>query len=702
MRPEDEAPQGGDAHEVPLRATERYRNREVEQVEFDLRVLALAADEDRALLERVLFLSISASNEDEFFQKRVGGLLDQVEGGAASTSADEQTPSAQLAAVRDRVAVLLAEQARRYADLRLALAKEGVEILDHGDLDEAERAALAERFQEQVFPVLTPLAVDPGRPFPFISNLSLNLAVVLQDEGSSERHLARVKIPATLPRFVPADEDQARLVPVEQVVAAHLHSLFPGMQLVEHAAFRVTRNADPELREQEADDLLATIEEWLLQRRFGRVVRLELAPGMSDWVRDRLIRELDISSDEVVVVDAPLDLAGLGSLHDLPRPDLKLPAWEPVQPPALLRLGPDQSAAIFDAVDGGDVLVHHPYESFEGSVQTFVSAAACDPQVVAIKVTIYRTSESEAGIVDALVRAVESGKQAVALIELKARFDEQANIDRARRLEEAGVHVVYGLVGLKTHTKTVLVVRSEGGRLRRYAHVGTGNYNPKTARLYEDIGVLTAAEDVGADVSELFNVLTGYSRQERWRRLLVAPRGLRDRVLELIEREAGHPDGHIVLKVNNLVDAGITEALYAASQKGCRIDLVVRTLCGLQPGVPGLSETIRVRSILGRFLEHSRLWRFGSAGRGFDYFIGSADLMPRNLDRRMEAVLPVTDERARERLEQILDLALRDDVGAWELHHERGWHKVETREGVSLQEGLMAAATGRAEAAAQT
>ena len=673
----------------------RYRNREVEQVEFDLRVLALAADEERPLLERAQFLAISASNEDEFFQKRVGGLLDQIEGGGASTSPDALSPAAQLAAVRERVAVLVAEQARRYADLRKALADEGVELLDHADLDQAECEVLRRRFDEQIFPVLTPLAVDPGRPFPFISSLSLNLAVVLSDEGSGARRLARVKIPGSLPRFVSAAEHTHRLVPVEQVVAAHLETLFPGMRLEEHAAFRVTRNADPELREQDADDLLATIEEWLLQRRFGRVVRLEIEPCMSEWVRRRLIQELEIGATEVIVSDAPLDLAGLRSLHDLARPDLKTDPWEPVHPPRLRDLPPDRPSAVFDAVGERDVLVHHPYESFEASVQTFVTAAAADPDVVAIKVTIYRTSESERGMVDALVRAVESGKQAVALIELKARFDEQANIERARRLEEAGVHVVYGLLGLKTHTKTVLVVREEAGVLRRYAHVGTGNYNPKTARQYEDLGVLTADPAVGADVAELFNVLTGYSRQERWRRLLVAPRGLRRRVLELIERESGEPDGHIVLKVNNLVDAEVIEALYAASQRGCTVDLVVRTLCGLRPGVAGLSGRIRVRSILGRFLEHSRLWRFGSAERGHDYFIGSADLMPRNLDRRMEAVLPVTDEQACARLEQILDLALRDDVGAWELDDEQGWRKVDCVEGVSLQDGLMAAAAQR-------
>ncbi|HEX3621757.1 MAG TPA: RNA degradosome polyphosphate kinase, partial [Acidimicrobiales bacterium] len=633
----------------------RYINRELAWLDFNTRVLALAEDPSVPLLERAKFLAIFSGNLDEFFQVRVASLHDKHAAGLGATSPDGLTPTEQLLAIRPRVEEMIARQTRAFLDdIVPALAAAGVVLSEWAALDDDDRAYLVDVFDNRIFPVLTPLAVDPGHPFPYISNLSLNLAVTVRDPDTGAERFARLKVPPLLPRFV-VMPDGERFVPVEQVIAAHLAALFPGMEIVRHDTFRVTRNADVTLEEEEADDLLAAVELELRRRRFGRAVRLEVARTMSEETLELLLRELELDVDDVYVVDGPLELGGLWSVYDLDRPDLKDSAWVGVTQPRLV--DPDGDARdIFSVLREREVLVHHPYDSFSTSVVAFIEQAASDPQVLAIKQTLYRTS-GDSPIVKALIRAAEAGKQVAALVELKARFDEQANIGWARALEEAGVHVVYGLLGLKTHAKTALVVRQEGDSIRHYCHVGTGNYNPKTARLYEDAGLLSADPELGADLAELFNFLTGYSRQTRYRRLLVAPTGLRQDVLALIaaEREAadGHGDGRIVLKMNSLVDTPVIDALYEASQAGVSIDLIVRGICCLRPGVPGLSDNIRVRSIVGRFLEHSRILAFGARDRR-RYFIGSADLMPRNLDRRVEAMTPVDDPDLQARLQEIL------------------------------------------------
>ena len=545
-------------------------------------------------------------------------------------------------------------------------------------------------FRERVFPVLTPLSVDPAHPFPYVSSLSLNLAALVRDPSSGERRFARVKVPPLLPRFVELPDGE-RFVPIEQVIAAHLDMLFPGMEIVGHSVFRLTRDADFELEEDEGGDLLEAIESVLRRRLRGATpVRLEVDARASDEVHTLLMRELDLVSDEVYVVNGLLDPSALWSLYEQDRPELKDESWTPVTQPRL-----EGADDLFRVVSKGDLLVHHPYDSFETSVVAFIEQAARDPAVLAIKLALYRTSE-ESPIVQALVRAAEAGKQVVALVELQARFDERANITQARTLEQAGVHVVYGIVGLKTHAKVCLVVRREATGIRRYTHVGTGNYNPSTARLYEDVGLLSADPDLGADVSDLFNLLTGYSRQRRYRRLLVAPTTLKARLIELIREEAAAGDGSIVLKMNSLVDPETIEALYEASQAGVRVDLSVRGICCLRPGVPGLSESIRVRSIVGRFLEHSRIFRFGNRERGFMHFIGSADLMPRNLDRRVEVTVPVLDPDLTTRLDEILEAGWEDDTLAWELEAGGSWTKVPTERGANAQERLMQIALERA------
>jgi polyphosphate kinase len=659
----------GAAHHL---ADSPYLNRELSQVEFNARVLDLAYDPQRPLLERCKYVAISASNTDEFFQKRIGGLRAQVQAGARTTSGDGMSPAEQLQALRRHTAPLVAAQAEvMEEELFPALADAGLRRMAWDELDEPARKQLTQRFEEQIFPILTPLAIDPGRPFPHISSLSLNLMIVLSEDAEDERRFARLKVPGSLPRFLFADPHTC--IAVEDLIGAHVQALFPGMQVRERHLFRVTRNADIALEAGDVDDLLETIEGRLLRRRFGEAVRLELHADAAPDVRERLVEELDLTDAEVYEVPGLLDPSGLWSLYGQGPDDLKTPSWEPVTPPRLAGLdGP----GIFDEITDRDLLVHHPYESFDASVGAFVQAAAEDPQVVAIKLTIYRTSESESAMVDALVRAAEAGKQAVALVELKARFDERANIARARRLEEAGVHVVYGFVGLKTHTKTLLVVRQEGERLRNYAHIGTGNYNPRTARLYEDLGLLTADPAVGADLTQLFNTLTGFSRHSDYRRLLVAPVTMRARLLEHIRRQAEAEDGCIVIKVNNLVDAEMIDALYEASERGTEIDLIVRSQCCLRPGLEGSSTRIRVRSVVGEFLEHSRIYRFGHAhDDDATYYLGSADLMGRNLDRRFEALVPVRDHDTRTRLEQILEVLLADDVLAWHLQADGSWTK---------------------------
>jgi polyphosphate kinase len=662
-------------------------------LEFDSRVLALAEDPTRPLLERVKFVAIYTQNLDEFFQIRVSGLEEQVDAGVAATTPDGMSPQDQLVAIRERV-VALQERAEALVqgELLPALEKERVRVVHWAQLGEDDKEFLGRRFRERIFPVLTPLSVDPSHPFPYISNLSLNLAAAIRDPITGERRFARVKIPPLLPRFTDLPDGE-RFVPLEEVIAAHLDQLFPGMDIVEVHVFRVTRDADVEVEEDEADDLLAAIETVLQRRQRGATaIRLEIDPTMSDELRQLLMRELGVDESQVYVGGWLLALGHLWFFVDLDRPDLKDEPWTPVTPPALQ--SSEGPVDVFAAIRDGDILVHHPYDSFSASVEAFVEQAAIDPDVLAIKQTLYRTS-SESPIIHALVRAAEAGKQVVALVELKARFDELANITFAKTLETAGVHVVYGVAGLKTHAKTCLVVRRENGGIRRYAHIGTGNYNPTTARLYEDLGLLTADDDLGADLTDLFNVLTGYSRQREYHKLLVAPVTMRPELEALIRREMNHDDGSIVLKMNALVDPDLIDTLYEASQAGVQIDLLVRGICCLRPGVPGLSEGVRVRSIVGRFLEHSRIYRFGSERRGFDHLIGSADLMPRNLDRRVEALTPVEDPSLRERLNEILRVVLDDDELAWELDGEGVWHKVPPARGINAHRTLQELAVAR-------
>ena len=672
--------------------TDRFLNRELSWLEFNDRVLALAEDPSNRLLERVKFFAIVGSNLDEFFQVRVAGLQEQREAGVGPASPEGSTPEEQLAGITARVTELYGRTDSLWVEeLRPALEKEGVRLVGWAELDARDREHLGELFRERVFPVLTPLSVDPAHPFPYISSLSLNLAALVRDPSSGERRFARVKVPPLLPRFIEMPDGE-RFVPIEQVIAAHLEVLFPGMEIVGHSAFRLTRDADFELEEEEGGDLLEAIESVLRRRLRGATpVRLELDAASTEEVRTLLARELALLPDEVFVVEGLLDPSALWSLYELDRPELKDDPWTPVTQPRL-----EGVEDYFEVISKGDLLVHHPYDSFETSVEAFIEQAAQDPTVLAIKLALYRTSE-ESPIVRALVRAAEAGKQVVALVELQARFDERANITQARTLEQAGVHVVYGIVGLKTHAKVCLIVRREVSGLRRYAHVGTGNYNPSTARLYEDVGLLTADPELGADLSDLFNLLTGYSRQQTYRRLLVAPSDLKQRLIELIRAEAAAGDGSIVLKMNSLVDAEMIDALYEASRAGVAIDLIVRGICCLRPGVPGLSDTIRVKSIVGRYLEHSRIFRFGSRERGYQHFIGSADLMPRNLERRVEVTVPVLDPTLRERLDQILRAGLEDDVLAWDLGSDGVWTKVETERGVSTQQRLMQVAVERGE-----
>ena len=666
---------------------QRLLNRELSWLDFNARVLALAEAAERPLLERAKFLAIFATNLDEFVQVRVSGLQEQVAAGIRSKTPDGMDPLQQLRAISARIDELVTRQAELFTkEIAPALEDVGIAFSKWDELDNDDREYLVDVFDASVFPVLTPLAVDPAHPFPYISNLSLNLAVVVRDPETGEQRFARVKVPPLLPRFV-VMPDGERFVPLEQVIAAHLDGLFPGMEILTHHPFRVTRDADFEL-EDEDEDLLEAIESVLtLRKRSGHVVRLEVDTHMSEEVLELLCRELELSEQHVNIVDAPLDLSGLWALYALDRPELKDQPWQPQTQPVLTRTDPPPD--LFRVLQAGDVLVHHPYDSFATSVEAFVDQASRDRSVLAIKQTLYRTAGPEGAIVASLVRAADAGKQVVALVELKARFDEQSNLERARELEEAGVHVVYGLVGLKTHTKILLVVRQEHDGIRRYCHIGTGNYNQVTANLYEDLGLLTADPELGADLTELFNYLTGYSRQGQYRKLLVAPVSLRPGIVDRIEQEtAKGADGRIMLKMNSLVDPGIIEALYTASNAGVRIDLIVRGICCLRPGVPGMSENIRVRSIVGRFLEHSRIYRFGSEASSAEFLIGSADLMPRNLDRRVEAVTPVVSAPLRARLDEILSTNLADDVLAWSLDADGTWEKVPTVVGIDTHQRL--------------
>ena len=661
--------------EVPadVPASERFDNRELSWLEFNSRVLALAENPDLPLLERVKFVAIFHSNLDEFFQIRVAGLKEQIKAGLSSTSPDGMSPAEQLERISERVRTLIARQHHVWArSLRLRLANAGVRVTDWSQLDDAARAHLGSVFEERIYPILTPLSVDPSHPFPYISNLSLSIAVAVRDPKTRVGRFARVKVPPSLPRFFPL-ADGERFVPIEQIIVAHIATLFPGMDVVAAHPFRITRDADLELEIDEAEDLLEQIESILRQReRSPEVVRLEVPRSMPRTVRDLLKEELGLDDTDVYITKSPLGLSDLFQLGGLDRPDLK---YEPFAGQTPHRLQPASAGRtdIFSVIRQGDVLVHHPYDAFDTSVELFVEQASRDPQVLAIKQTLYRTSGKDSAIVRSLVRAAEAGKQVVALVELTARFDEEANILWARILEEAGVHVVYGVVGLKTHAKLSMVIRDEGDLIRRYCHIGTGNYHPVTARLYEDLGLLTAHPEVTADVADLFNYLTGYSKQEEYRHILVAPLTLRPRIRELIE-EQSRPGGRITLKMNSLVDPKMIDRLYTASQAGAEIELHVRGICCLKPGVQGLSERIRVRSIVGRYLEHSRIFRFGE-GEEARHFIGSADIMPRNLDHRVESIAEVIDPDLKGRLDEILEINARDDVLAWELHPD-GWARV--------------------------
>jgi polyphosphate kinase len=673
----------------PPSSPERFLNRELSWLDFDARVLALAEDPDVPLLERAKFLAIFSQNLDEFFQVRVAGLLDQVAGHVEKRTPDGRTTKEQIAEVRSRVQSLVADAYRVFYDsLVPSLAAEGIVYSPYADLDDDDLKYLDGVFADRVFPVLTPLAVDPGHPFPYISDLSLNLAVVVLDPIEGERRFARVKVPNLLPRFV-VMPDGERFVALEEVIAAHFSELFPGMEPGEHFAFRVTRNADLTLEEEEADDLLEAVEVELRRRRFGRAVRLEVDEDCSAEILDLLQSELDLDDRDVYRYRGPLDLGGLWALRSLDRPELVDEKWTPI---TQARLSPlvDEGVSIFSAIRDGDLLVHHPYDSFSTSVEEFIRQASVDPKVLAIKLTLYRTS-SDTSIIKSLVRAIERGKQVAALVELKARFDEMKNIGWARQLEKAGVHVVYGLKGLKIHTKTTLVVREEDDGIRRYCHVGTGNYNPKTADLYEDLGLLTCDPAVGSDLTQLFNLLTGFARDPQFEKLLVSPQTVRPGITRLIRQEAAlGPAGRIVLKMNSLVDPDIIDELYAASREGTPVDLVVRGICCLRPGVPGLSENIRVRSIVGRYLEHSRIYHFAHGGPegGPAYYIGSADLMPRNLDRRVEALVPIENPSLQGRLQEILDVDLSDDTLAWQLGADSTWQHVVLGEGLDTHRRL--------------
>jgi polyphosphate kinase len=678
---------------------DRYFNRELSWIDFNDRVLELAESTDLPLLERVKFLAIFAINLDEFYMVRVAGLKRQVDAGLSSRSSDGRTPREQLAAIAEKVRPLVARHDHLFLhEILPELGKKGIDVHRWSDLDDPQHTEIRDVFRDLIFPVLTPLAVDPGHPFPYISNLSLNLAVMIKDPESDRSHFARVKVPPLLPRFIELAEGEI-FVPIEDVIAANLDQLFAGMEVVEHYYFRVTRNADLEVNDDGAEDLLQALEEELRKRRFSPAVRLEIEQSMPDHVLELLRRELEVGEEDVHAFEGPLDLTGLWDLYGIERPELKDKPFHPVTPPDL-QWREEGSSDIFDVLRSKDVLVHHPYESFATSVEQLVERAASDPDVLAIKQTLYRTS-GDSAIIDALVDAAESGKQVVVLVEIKARFDERANINWARALEQAGCHVDYGLVGLKTHSKLCLVVRQEKNKLRRYVHVGTGNYNPKTARIYEDLGLLTADEEIGAEVSHLFNFLTGYSRHAHYKWILAAPYGLRDQVISLIEREARihSPDrpGRIAMKLNSLVDEDVIDALYHASQAGVKVDLMIRGICSLKPALAELSENITVRSILGRFLEHSRILYFANGGSD-DFYIGSADMMQRNLDRRVEAVVNVNDKRLKDRLKRILDLSFADNSSAWELDGNGEWNKLEPGDGemVNLQEELMRRASSNA------
>lgn len=660
--------------------SDRYFDRELSWLAFNTRVLELAEDPQLPLLERANFLAIFASNLDEFFMVRVAGLKRRIATGIAVPTNIGRSPVEVLASISARAHELQERHAAAFREsVKPALDDAGIHIETWADLGQDDRDRIDEIFTHQIFPVLMPLAVDPAHPFPYISGLSLNLSVRVRNPKTDKVQFARIKVPSILPRFVKLPDDERgllRFIPLEDLISNHLGELFPGMEILDHHEFRVTRNEDVEIDEDESENLIQSLERELLRRRFGPPIRLEITEDMDDRTLDLLIRELGVTEQEVYRLPAPLDLGGLFEVFKIDRPSLKYRKHLPTTSTALMPADPGGEPNIFASIKRRDVLVHHPYESFGTSVQAFLEQAAADPSVLAIKQTLYRTS-GDSPIVEALIDAAEAGKAVLALVEIKARFDEQANISWARKLEKAGVHVVYGLVGLKTHCKLALVVRQENdGSLTNYSHVGTGNYNPKTSRVYEDLGLFTADPVVGNDLTRLFNELSGYAIEKKFKRLLVAPLHLRKGLIKRIKNETaaalnGKPSG-IRIKLNSIVDEQIIDALYRASQAGVNVDLVVRGICGLKPGVPGLSDNIRVRSILGRYLEHSRIFRFENAGDPLTY-IGSADMMHRNLDRRVEALVRLTDPEHLARIDGIFDLAMADTTSSWWLESDGEW-----------------------------
>lgn len=658
---------------------DRYLDRELSWLAFNQRVLELAEDKSLPLLERANFLAIFASNLDEFFMVRVAGLKRRIVTGLAVPTNIGTPPAEVLAEVSAKAHELQARHAAAFRDIvKPDLDDSGIHIETWADLEESDRARVDEIFSNQIFPVLMPLAVDPAHPFPYISGLSLNLSVRVRNPKTNKVEFARLKVPTVLPRFVQLPNDgtgRLRFIPIEDLISNHLEELFPGMEILEHHEFRVTRNEDVEVEEDESENLIQALEKQLLSRRFGPPIRLEITDDMDELTLGLLVRELDITEQEVYRLPAPLDLGGLFQLTRIDRPSLKFAKHVPTTSVNLLPVEPNTPPNIFDSISRGDILLHHPYESFSTSVQTFLEQAAADPNVLAIKQTLYRTS-GDSPIVEALIAAAQAGKAVLALVEIKARFDETANISWARKLEKAGVHVVYGLVGLKTHCKLALVVRQERGVLKHYSHIGTGNYNPKTSRIYEDFGLLTASDTVGKDLTRLFNELSGYAIEKKFKRLLVAPLHLRKGLLKRINVEtenakAGLESG-IRIKLNSIVDEAIIDALYRASNAGVPIDLVVRGICAIKPGQEGLSENIRVRSILGRYLEHARIFSFVNAGDP-QVYIGSADMMHRNLDRRVEALVRLTDPEQLKEIEVQFDLAMSEETSSWWLDSSGTW-----------------------------
>ena len=650
---------------------EHLTDREISWLSFDQRVLELAEDESTPALERLRFLAISSSNLDEFFMVRVATLMSKIENDMTAANVAGHRPKELLALISTKVNELVTRQSSAlHQSILPTLKKQGIEFVTWQDLDETESAYVAKLFQDRIFPVLTPLAVDPTHPFPYISGLSLNLAVIVKNPTTQEEFFARVKVPEVLPRFIAtAKVGATRFLPLEDLIAIHLQELFPGMIIEDHYTFRVTRNQDIELEDEESEDLLVTLEQELLRRRFGPPVRLEIETGVDEKLVQQLGQELGIGEENIFHIQAPLNLTSLNKIADLDFPELKFEPFRSRTAKALSEVDTDDLDMFFAAIRQGEILLHHPYESFTSSVVHFLENAAQDPQVLAIKQTLYRTS-GDSPIIEALIEAAEAGKQVVAVVEIRARFDEQANVRWARKLEAAGVHVVYGLMGLKTHAKLSLVVRDESQGIRRYCHIGTGNYNPKTARLYEDLGILSADPELTEDLTRLFNQLSGFAPQSTYSRLLVAPRTLRSGLLEKIDREIEHarngrPAG-IQFKLNSILDESFVAKLYEASQAGVKIELLIRGICAVQPGIKGVSENITVKSILGRFLEHSRIYHFINGGKS-EFWIGSADLMGRNLDRRVESLVMIARKEHEIRLQSLLDLGLSQETSSWQL-----------------------------------